>query len=173
VIDRFLTGTALASSAMTPDTPAPAPTEGGSSRPSWLVPVIVIVAVVVLVGGAFVVYKLTKSTSSAEAPYVVVHRTVVAIKGGQSPKSSDTSGQGEAELDAITAQDLEGLQFGGCQALPQAPNTARCIWSRPGGQMTMSLSKTDGHWKITGAGLGPAGLPPDDSTTASSTPPSS
>lgn len=154
---------------MTTDTATPGPTDEGSSRPSWLIPVIVIVVIVVLVGGAVVVYKLTKSKSSAESAYTVAHRTVVAIKGGKSPSGADATSEGQAALSKITANDLSGLTLVACKAVSGTTNARVCTWTRPGGQMTMSLTQTGGHWKVTNVTIGSAATTPTSSTT---TPPS-
>jgi hypothetical protein len=160
---------------MTTDSSTAATDGANSSRPSWLVPVIVIVVIVVLAGGAYVVYKLTASNDTTDPPVTVVHRAIVAIRAGDPGKAdSDATTQGQAQLAKVTASDISGMKFGGCPASGQT-DSRTCIWSRPGGQMTMTLTKVGGAWKIDTVTVGPAGLPPSTDTTGSTTttPPSS
>jgi hypothetical protein len=169
-IDRSLTVVALASAAMTSDTSTPAPTDSGSSRPSWLIPVIVVVVIVVLAAGAFVVYKLTDTKETAEAPITVVHRVVVAVRADKpSQANSDLTGAATGQVSSLTANQINGLKFNACVPVPQQPNARLCTWSRPGGQMSMALVKVNGHWKVNNVVIGPAGLPPATDTSGSTT----
>jgi hypothetical protein len=150
---------------MTSDTTTPAPTGSGSSRPSWLIPVIVIVIIVVLAGGAFVVYKLTNKHEAHPAAATAKVVFVDLQQGDANKARSDSTANGQAALRTITADDVKGLVFGGCKPFPGTPPTRVCIWTRPGGQLSMSLVRKGDTWKVDNAQVGPAGLPPATDTT--------
>jgi hypothetical protein len=154
-----------------PETPAPAsPTRKG--RSPGVVAAIVIVVVIALVGGAFVVYKLTKSKEEVTPMLQVAKRTVAAIKSGDSAELRTLStGQGTTQLLALKPADVDGITIiaPSCKIFAASTPTRVCTASRPGGQLTLRLVVTDGAWKVDSANVGPAGLPPESTTTTTIT----
>ncbi len=55
--------------------------------------------------------------------------------------------------------------FGGCSATGDDPFPKECVWSRPGGELTMTVNKQGDTPIVTNVKYGPAGLPPDTGTT--------
>src|SRR6478752_5783965 len=94
---------------------APEPTAEAPAAPTkrspGVVAAIVIVVVIVLVGGAFVVYKLTKSKDQP-APMLKVAKTVTAAiaSGNTAVLRSNSTGQGTSQLVALKSSDASGLK---------------------------------------------------------------
>jgi hypothetical protein len=150
-----------------PETPAPdIATKKG--RSPGVVAAIVIIVVIALVGGAFVIYKLTKSKDEATPMLQVAKDTVAAIKSGDTAElRSLSTGQGTAQLLALKPGDVNGITIiaASCKLFAASTPTRVCTASRPGGQLTLRLVVTDGAWKVDSANVGPAGLPPTSTTT--------
>jgi len=151
---------------------APEPTAGAPAAPSkrspGVVAAIVIVVVIVLVGGAFLVYKLTKSKDEP-TPAVKVAKTVTAAiaSGNTAVIRSNSTGQGTTQLVAMKPSDASGLTLVARDCKPFAAKTPTrvCTVTRPGGQLQLRLIFTGGAWKVDLANLGPAGLPPTSTST--------
>jgi hypothetical protein len=142
------------------------PVETGTKKRSpGLVIGIIVVVVIVLAGGAYVVYKLTNKHEVKPA-LVTAKAVFVDLQQGSPDKARDDSTTaGLAALKKITADDVKGLAFGGCKPFPASQPTRLCVWSRPGGQLSMSLVRQGDNWKVDNAQVGPAGLPPATDTT--------
>ena len=148
-----------------PETPAASPK--GKRSPA-VVAAIVIVVVIVLAGGAFVVYKLTKSKDEPTPAVKVAKETVAAIQAGDDVKLRAVStGDGTTQLLALKSSDAEGvtLTAASCQRFASKTPTRICTAARPGGQLQLRLVFTSGDWLVDQANVGPAGLPPTSTTT--------
>ena len=53
-----------------------------------------------------------------------------------------------------------GLEFGGCKATGGNAFPKTCTWSRPGGELTMTVQKQGGKATVTNVTYGPAGTTP-------------
>jgi hypothetical protein len=151
-----------------PEPPTEAAT-GPKKRSPGVVAAIVIVVVIALVGGAFVVYKLTKSKDTP-TPYLKVAKEVVAgIKAGDTGQLRALStGQGTTQLLALKPSDAGGVTItaASCKVFGAKQPTRICTATRPGGALSFRLVFASNAWKVDLATLGPAGLPP---TSTSST----
>ena len=147
---------------------AEVPTSSGSelSRPSSTRTVIIVVlAVVVLAGAAFVVYKLTNKRDTGESFQVVAHKVETAlVHGDRATIEKYSTAQGIADLEKITKQDVSGLTFATCGPL-LGVRTKGCTWVRPGGQLSLVLTVPDAKFLVSSAKIGPAGLAPTSPPT--------
>jgi len=146
---------------------APEPTAEAPAAPSkrspGVVAAIVIVVVIALVGGAFLVYKLTKSKDEATPFLKVAKETVAAIKSGDKGQlQSLSSGEGTKQLLVLKPADANGFTItaASCKPFPQKVPTRVCIATRPGGQLQLRLIFTDNAWKVDLANYGPAATTP-------------
>lgn len=148
-------------------------TETGTKKrsPAFVIGIVVVV-IVVLAGGAYVVYKLTNKHEIQPAAVTAKAVFVDLQKGDANQARSDSTAAGQSALRKITADQVTGLVFGGCKPFPGTQPTRLCIWSRPGGQLSMSLIRKGEDWKVDNAQVGPAGLPPATDTSTTTTPPS-
>jgi hypothetical protein len=145
-----------------PSTAAP------SKRSPAIVAAIVIVIVIALAGGAFVVYKLTKSKDQPVAYPVVAHKVLDAVKAGDTATiRSNSTGQGTAQLLAFKRNSLDGFKLvvTDCKPFQAKTPTRVCTVTRPGGQLGLRLIFTSGAWRVDLATVGPAGLPPKTTPT--------
>lgn len=72
------------------------------------------------------------------------------------------------QIFAIDTAESDGLAFGACTV---SGADQRCVWSRPGGALTFTASPAGTGYRITAVEFGPAGLPPESSTSSGSTAP--
>jgi hypothetical protein len=145
-------------------------TESGTKKRSPALMIGIIVAVVVvLAGGAYVVYKLTNKHEITPAMVTAKAVFVDLQKGNPDQARPDSTAAGLAALKKISADDVKGLAFGGCKPFPGSQPTRLCIWSRPGGQLSMAMIRKGDAYVVDNAQVGPAGLPPATDTTTSST----
>jgi hypothetical protein len=143
-------------------------TKAPSKRSPGVVAAIIIVVVIVLAGGAFVVYKLTKSKDEP-TPALKVAKTVTAAvaSGNTVVLRSNSTGQGTSQLIAMKPADASGFTLVARDCKPFAAKTATrvCTVTRPGGQLQLRLIFTGGAWKVDLANIGAAGLPPSSTST--------
>ena len=146
------------------------PAQPTSTKSPMRTAIIVLLAVVVLAGGAFVAYKLTNKRDTGEAFQTVARKVEkAAASGDQATVNSFTTVQGKNELAAVKGE-LDGLVAGPCGPAPFVKdNTKQCIFTRPGGQLSLFLTTPKGKWLVSSAKLGPAAVTP----TAPPTPPTS
>ncbi len=151
---------------MDPQTPAPpAPT----STKRNIVPIVIVVAVVVVIGIGLAAWRLTSDSSDAAG--VPAGQSAKALftaweDGDRSAAAEVASPAAVNEIFANEATEASGLQFGGCSATGDDPFPKECVWSRPGGELTMTVEKdSDEDPMVTSVELGPAGLPPESDTT--------
>src|SRR3954469_1984636 len=148
---------------MTEPEPTPAASAAPAKRSRGVVVAVVIVVVIALVGGAFLVYKLTKSKDEPTPVVKVAKEVVAAIKSGDKGQlQSLSSGQGTTQLLALKSSDVNGftLTAASCKPFPQKEPTRVCIATRPGGQLQLRLVFTDNAWKVDLANYGPSFLQP-------------
>ncbi len=130
---------------------------------------IIVLAIVVIAGGAFVAYKLTNKRDTGQPAQVVAKRVEKALLTGDTATLTKLStAQGRAQLEKLKPADLTGFTFGNCSLIPAKVRTRLCLFSRPGGQLRMFLTVPGDKLMVNQVEIGPAGLPP-----APQTPPSS
>lgn len=147
----------------------------GTSRSPARVIGIVVVVVVVLAAGAYLVVRWTDS-DDAPSPTATAKTVYVHLRQGDPTAARpDSTAAGLAALEKISADDVKGLVFGGCRSAAGNRPTQLCVWTRPGGQLSMAMIRRGDRWIVDNAEVGPAGLPPatDTPSSSSTTPPSS
>jgi len=139
-----------------------------SKRSPAVVAAIVVVVVIVLAGGAYVVYKLTDTKEVGEPAYKVSKRVLVAAQQGDTAVIAKyTTAAGAREVGVLKGNALDGMKVSNCSPGPVATKTKICVYTRPGGQLTLALTRSGSAWKVSSANLGPAALPPTSATTPS------
>jgi hypothetical protein len=133
-----------------------------------MIAAIVIAVVIVLAGGAFVVYKLTNKKDVGEPAYKAAQKAEAAIASGKLSGIAVTA-RGKQQIAVIKASEVSGFTFAKCTPFPGTPPTRVCTWTRPGGQLSMALVRSGTTWQVDKVAIGPAGLPPTSSTTPPST----
>ena len=138
-----------------------------SRRSPAVIGAIVVAVVLVLAGGAFVVYKLTKTNDAGQPAYKVAKDVQKALDAHNTARLTTLSTPaGRAALLKLTSDDVNGMTFGGCSANGRTPPSKSCVFDRPGGQLTIVLVRSGKDWKVKAATLGAAGLPPTSTGTA-------
>ncbi len=128
---------------------------------------IVVAVVLVLAGGAFVAYKLTRTNDAGEPAYKVAKSVQTALDAHDTAQLTTLSTPaGKAALLKLTSDDVNGLAFGGCSSIGGTTPSKGCVFDRPGGQLTIVLVRSGKDWKVKAATLGPAGLPPTSAGSA-------
>jgi hypothetical protein len=142
------------------------PVATSSRRSPAVIGAIVVAVVLVLAGGAFVAYKLTRSNDAGQPAYKVAREVQTALDSQNTARITTLSTPaGKAALLKLSSSDTQGLTFGGCSAVGGTPPSKACVFDRPGGQLTIVLVRSGKDWKVNAATLGPAALPPTSSTT--------
>ena len=142
---------------MTAEVPTSSGSESSRSSSTRTI-VIVVLAVIVLAGAAFVVYKLTYKSDTGEPPRVIaINVQKAVVTGNQATIDKYTTAAGRAELGALKGK-LGGFAFGSCAFVPGAGKTEVCVMNRPGGQLSFTVTLTNGKYLVTAAKVGPAGL---------------
>jgi hypothetical protein len=141
---------------------------GAPQKKRNLVPIIVVVVVVVVIAAA-AAFFLLRDDSSGEAgkPAGQSAKAVfVAWQDGDRTAAAEYASAGAVdELFGVETSGAEGLEFGGCSATGDGPWPKECVWSRPGGELTMTVQKGGDTPQVTKVTYGPAGLPPDTDTS--------
>jgi hypothetical protein len=153
---------------MTSPEPQTEAASGPKKRSPGVVAAIVIVVVIALVGGAFLVYKLTKSKDTPTPSLKVAKELVAAIKSSDTGQIRALStGQGTTQLLALKPSDAGGVKItaASCKAFGAKQPTRICTATRPGGALSIRLVFANNTWKADLATLGPAGLPPTSSSS--------
>lgn len=156
-------------SGMDPQTPVPTDAPSPPHKRAALVAIVLLLVAVAAVGVVLLVQGDDDGTSSdttsttatttpagqAEAKALFAawqHGNRAAARAVATPAAT-------AQLFAIPARQGRGLVFGGCSTINARGR--RCIWSRPGGMLTIvTVLQADGAPKVVAADLTPAGLPP-------------
>jgi hypothetical protein len=147
------------------ETQSSAPAAAPQKKRNW-VPIIVAVVVVVLIAGGAAVLLL-RDDSGTEAGQPAGQSAKGLFKAWQD--NNENRAARFADEDAVVvlfrvpAVDGRDLQFGGCSQVGDSPWPKECIWSRPGGELTMEVEQGDARPIVTKVTYGPAGLPPDTS----------
>lgn len=147
---------------MTTESTAPPPATPQKKRN--LVPILIIVGIVVVAIIAAGVYKLTKSDSTKKGrPAGQTAKGLYKAwqSGDQAKAAKFANGTAVTTIFAVKTTDASGLTFGGCSATGNGAFPKECVWSRPGGELTMTLKKNGNTVQVTKVHYGPAGLPPD------------
>jgi ABC-type phosphate/phosphonate transport system permease subunit len=142
---------------------APAAPEAPKKRN--LVPILIVVGVIVIVIIAGVAYKLTKSSSDKKASgplagAVAKHLFKSWQSGDQTAAAKWANPNAVSQMFAIKSSDGTGLVFGGCTADSTGPFPKKCVWSRPGGQLTLTVNRANGTTTVTKVDLGSAATTP-------------
>lgn len=139
------------------DTPAAAP-----KRNKALVIVLIVVGVLVLAGGALVAWKLSSGSSTPSTGAGQSSRKLYAAwkSGNRSAAGAVATDSGVREMFAIKPNPNYRFQFGGCTKPTKSPWPKLCVWTQPGGMITMKVEESGGKRKVTSVKLGPAALPP-------------
>ena len=154
----------------TPETPESARTDTPTRRSPALIAAIVIVVVVVLAGGAYVVYKLTDKKDVGQPAYAVAKKVLVATqKGDKTVIVANTTGGGAGQLEAFKAGALAGMTLNKCSPFAGGKPTRVCVYTRPGGQLTLRLVRIDSRWKVDAAVLVPTAVTPTSGATTTTT----
>ena len=129
--------------------------------------IIAVLVVVVIAGGSFVAYKLTnKKEVAPPASQAATKVKKALIAGDRSTVVANSTPKGATQLEALKPAELRGLTFGSCTVVPALlVKTKVCTFTRPGGQLTMTLIRRPDKWWVDAASVGPAGLPPTSVTS--------
>jgi hypothetical protein len=152
------------------ETQSPAPAAAPEKKRNW-VPIAIVVGVLVLVLVALGAWRLRSDDSSD--PGRPAGQSAKGLfnawqDGDETAANRFASPDSVTVLFAVPASDADGMEFGGCTATGDDPWPKECIWSRPGGELTMTVQQGDDLPQVTKVTYGPAGLPPDDSSSDSS-----
>jgi hypothetical protein len=140
-----------------------------AKKKSNLVPILIVVGVVVVILIGVGVYLLKKddSTTKATGPFPVkMAKNLYAAwqAGDQTAAAKNATPSAVTAMFAIPAADGDGLVFGACTKNGATPLPKTCTFSRPGGQLTMTVNRVNGKKVITAVKLGPAATTPTDTT---------
>lgn len=145
---------------------APTGTEPAKKKTN-LVPILIVIGVIVVVIIGVGVWKLTASDDDTKAaggaPPIKLSKDLYAAwqANDRTAAAKDATAGAVTQIFAIPASDGADLKFGGCQKAADAQFPKVCIFTRPGGQLTMTVNPIAGNRTITKVELGAAGLPPD------------
>ena len=150
---------------MATENPAP---EAAPQKRGPLVIILVVVGVLVVAGIAFGIWKVSSDDSSDAGP--PAGQTAKGLynawqDGDQAAAAKDATPVAVTAIFKVDTSDASGLEFGGCSATGSEPFPKECVWSRPGGELTMTVEKQDDKPVVTNVEYGPAGLPPDTDAT--------
>jgi hypothetical protein len=146
---------------MTPQTPAP--TAAPQKKRGPLVIILVVVGVLIVIGAGIAIWKVTSdSSSSSGAPAGQTAKGLYKAwqKGNQAAAAKDASPTAVTAIFKVTPADASNLQFDGCSATGSNPFPKECTWSRPGGQLVMTVTKQGGKAKVTKVEYGPTATTP-------------
>jgi hypothetical protein len=153
----------------TPDTPETPDASGPAKKKSNLVPILIVVGVIVLIIIGLGVWKLTSkddsTTRSGPLPIKIAKNLYAAWQAGdQTAAAKDATPSAVTAIFAIPAADGDGLTFGACTKTTANPLPKTCTFSRPGGQLTMTVNRVNGKKVVTAVKLGPAATTPTSPT---------
>jgi hypothetical protein len=144
--------------------------EGGAPAPekkkSSLVLILIVVGVIVVIAigaGAYFLTRDDDSSSKAEgkAPPRISKDLYAAWQDDDRTAAAGVAtAAAVSEIFAIPANEGDGLDFGGCDKVGDAPLPKDCVYSRPGGQLTITVAVVDGKRVATAVKLGPAATTP-------------
>jgi hypothetical protein len=149
---------------VTPETPA---ADSPPTKKTNLVPILIVIGVIVVVIIGVGVWKLTSDDSGASKPAGpppprLSKNLYTAWQGDdRSAAAKNATAAAVSQIFAIAKTEGEGLTFGGCAKIGDTQLPKACVYSRPGGELTMTVSRQGDKRTITKVVFGPAGLPPD------------
>jgi hypothetical protein len=150
------------------DPQSPAPPAAPKKKRGPLLIILIVVGVIVIAGiVAVVVKKSGDSGGSAGAPAGQATKGLYKAwqAGNANGAAKFATPSSVTYLFKVSPSDAAGLKFDGCTATGNDPFPKECEWSRPGGQLTMTVDKQGDKPIVTNVDYGPAGLPPDTTTT--------
>jgi hypothetical protein len=154
---------------MTAETQSPGGGSGdadGAKKKSNLVPILIVLGIVLIVAIAAGVYFLTRDSGGSDAPKGKAAGKIAKDlysawqSGDQSAAATDATPQAVTAIFAIDKNEGRGLEFGGCDKTGSSPFPKACTYSRPGGELIITVSVIDGQRKATAVKLGPAATTP-------------
>jgi hypothetical protein len=145
------------------------PKSSGNTRRVWIIVAAVIVVIVVVLGGIFI-YKKTQKNSSGPAytPAGKISKSLYkAWQNGDRVTAAKYATSGAVtQMFALSASQSTGLTFGHCRKISDKPFPKQCLFTRPGGTLTMTLTRAPKQDpRVAAVVVGPAGVPPTSSTT--------
>ena len=147
------------------ETQSAAPSPAPQKKRNW-VPIIIVVVVIIVIVGGLAFWRMRDSDSSDPGkPAGQSAKSLYTAwqDGDQAAAAKYASNGAVTTLFAVDTSDASGLEFGGCSATGDGPWPKECVWSRPGGELTMIVQKGGDTPQVTKVTYGPAGLPPDSS----------
>lgn len=144
--------------------PSPSSTSPESAKKSNVV-VIVIIAVVVVAAVGIGVYLLTRDDGESEAdtttPAGISKSLYSAWQDGNRTAATDVATPGAVgQIFAIPTKEGDGLEFGGCEKVGSESLPQTCTYSRPGGELAITVGDVQGTTLATAVILGPAATTP-------------
>ena len=123
------------------------------------------VGVLVVAGVAVAAWKLSSSSSSKSgAPAGQTAKGLYKAwqSGNQAAAAKDATPTAVTAIFRCSRADASGLEFDGCTPTGSDPFPKECVWSRPGGQLTMTVQKQGGKANVTKVDVRPGRAPPPD-----------
>jgi len=152
---------------MATEAPEPTGTETAPKKTN-LVPILIVIGVVVVIVIGVGAYLFLKDDDSGTAepagpppPRVSKNLYDAWQADDRSTAAANATGAAVTQIFAIPASDGAGLVFGGCTATAGTPLPKACVFSRPGGSLTMTVDRVGDKRTVVKVDYGPAGLPPD------------
>ncbi len=142
---------------------SPASTRAPKKQRGPLVIILIVVGVVVVIGVAIAAWKLSSSSSSSSGPPAgqTAKGLYKAWQGGnQAQAAKHASPTAVTAIFKVQPSAATGLKFDGCKATGSNAFPKTCTWSRPGGELTMTVQKQSGKATVTSVSYGPAGTTP-------------
>ena len=134
-------------------------------------PIIIVGGVILIVIIGAVAYKLRGSSSSSSKPSgpppgAIAKGLYKAWQAGdQTAAAKEANAATVTQMFAIKASDGTGLVFGGCSQAASGPFPKKCVFTRPGGQLTMTVSRANGKKTVTNVTLGSTATTPTSAPT--------
>jgi hypothetical protein len=143
-------------------TESPAPPAAPQRKRNW-VPIIIIVVVLVVIVAGVVAWRVRSNDSTDKV--VPAGQTAKGLykawqAGNRNAAAKYANAASVDKIFVIQKTEASGLQFGGCTPTGNGPFPKECVWTRPGGELTMTLNKSGDTVTVTNVKFGPAGTPP-------------
>jgi hypothetical protein len=140
--------------------------DGGGKKKSNLVPLLIVLGVVVVVAIAAGAYFLTRDSGGSDkaagkAPPRIAKDLYAAWQGGDQAAAARVATSGAVtQIFAIQKDEGSGLTFAGCKKAGTEPLPKVCTYSRPGGELTVTVSVVDGKRQASAVKLSAAATTP-------------
>jgi hypothetical protein len=150
----------------TPTTPA----RSAPRKKSNLVPILIVVGVLVVVAVGLGIFLLRDSGSSSTAvtgaapPKLAKDLYQAWQSGDRAAAATSADPAAVTAIFAFPASQGTGLVFGGCTKDGTGPLPKTCVFSRPGGELKLTVSKVGDKRSVTAVTLGPAATTPTSPT---------